>query len=219
MSPEAIWRRSQTLRQYRMDFSGHFEPKTMTRPPRLLLMACSATKKPVSGPARAVYNGPLYQTLRTVDPTGDCVDLAVISAKYGLISGDQIIEPYNAVIDDAARDRMIAAGPDELYPVGSLDQTTPSGLRAARARLGARASPASTIITMGNSLGGQYTDIGIAGGHRYIDVVQSWLARGWPRAIDPRARVPVINGEIGNMRKALRSWIERPEPSHQSDET
>jgi len=213
MSPEAIWRRSQALRQYRMDFSGHFEPKPMTRPPRLLILACSATKRDLIGPARAVYNGPLYQTLRTVDPDGEMVDLAVISAKYGLIDGNQIITPYNAVIDDAARDRMIAAGPDELYPQGNLSQTTPSGLRAARAKIGARTSPASTLTTMSNRLGGPYTDVGIAGGHRYIAVVRSWLDRGWPRAIDPTACVTTINGEIGNMRKALRAWIEHPRES------
>ena len=39
---------------------------------RLLVLACSATKRPDAGyiPARERYDGPLWRTLRAVDPDG-----------------------------------------------------------------------------------------------------------------------------------------------------
>jgi hypothetical protein len=52
---------------------------------RLLVLACSATKRPDPGriPARLRYDGPLWRTLRATDPDDRLVRVAFLS----LVSG------------------------------------------------------------------------------------------------------------------------------------
>lgn len=54
-----------------------------TRRRRLVILACSATKRPDPGyiPARERYDGPLWRTLRAVDPDGRRAEAAFLSAR------------------------------------------------------------------------------------------------------------------------------------------
>ena len=53
-------------------------------PPRLLILACSATKAVGEGlVARNRYQGPLWQTLRAADPDGSKAFVCFLSAHLG----------------------------------------------------------------------------------------------------------------------------------------
>lgn len=64
----------------------------------LLLLSCSGRKRNLAGeqPAYKLYDGPCYRSIRKhiVDYKDMPADLYVISAKYGLIRGDELIEQY-----------------------------------------------------------------------------------------------------------------------------
>jgi hypothetical protein len=66
--------------------------------PRLLIMACSATKRHDAGDMPAIdrYIGPLWQTLRSVDPTGKLAKVAFLSAKFGFRRASTPIETTTA---------------------------------------------------------------------------------------------------------------------------
>ena len=72
---------------------------------RLLILACSATKRHDPGllPAIERYDGPSYRTLRRYlagDPARrDALDLLVLSAEFGLIRGERLIPTYDHRMD------------------------------------------------------------------------------------------------------------------------
>lgn len=90
---------------------------------RLLILACSATKRRFDGPraAIAVYDGPAWRTLRS-NLTCAIEPPLVLSAEHGLISVYQEIEAYDRRMT-AARSRELidptAAKIAELGGIGS----------------------------------------------------------------------------------------------------
>lgn len=75
----------------------------MTTKRRLLVLGCTKAKRPTPGPAIEVYNGPLFQELRglkTDMPQEKFPDVRILSAKYGLIKADDLIEPYDQLLDE-----------------------------------------------------------------------------------------------------------------------
>jgi len=78
--------------------------------PRLLVIACSQRKRPNCEPLRAIerYDGPPFRVIRRYfrDCPDHDVEVTVLSAKYGLIDGDQAIPNYDQ--------RMSAARAKEL---------------------------------------------------------------------------------------------------------
>ncbi|MFG0329739.1 MAG: tRNA-guanine transglycosylase DpdA [Phycisphaerales bacterium] len=67
---------------------------------RLVILGCSATKKPTPGPLPAVdrYDGPMYRVLRSFlrkHRWPSDLSVAVLSAEHGLIGGLTPIEPYD----------------------------------------------------------------------------------------------------------------------------
>ena len=75
--------------------------------PRLLIMACSATKKNnksgAAVPARQLYDGPSWRVYRNwreqYSRASLFTDVMVCSAEYGLISELEWIEPYDRRMD------------------------------------------------------------------------------------------------------------------------
>ncbi|NRP76121.1 hypothetical protein ILFOPFJJ_07045 [Ensifer psoraleae] len=67
-------------------------------PGRLLILGCSATKRPDPGymPAIYRYDGALWQTLRVTDPRGSTAWVAFLSAHYGFQDAAVPIADYNA---------------------------------------------------------------------------------------------------------------------------
>lgn len=65
---------------------------------RLLIIACSATKRQVSGrvPAIELYDGPAYRILRPRMQHGLVV--LIISAEHGAIDSEKLIETYDRLL-------------------------------------------------------------------------------------------------------------------------
>lgn len=63
---------------------------------------CTAEKLKVAAPARELYRGPsVRRVLKVVDKAragGRPISLYIISARYGLIHEDQIVEPYDETL-------------------------------------------------------------------------------------------------------------------------
>ena len=62
---------------------------------RLLILSCSDRKKADRAKAIDLYDGPAFRVIRKYLKTKDGVDVKILSAKYGLISQDEIIDTYN----------------------------------------------------------------------------------------------------------------------------
>ena len=79
---------------------------------RLLVLACSATKRsdPDPIPALARYDGPLWRTLRAADPEGRTAKVAFLSAHYGFRDAAAPIADYDARLTQDLAERMIAGG-------------------------------------------------------------------------------------------------------------
>jgi hypothetical protein len=77
----------------------------------LLLLACSAAKRPGRGPAIQLYDGVNYRVLRKALAEGGWppgLEIKIISAKYALIDAATIIETYDQRMDAQAAGRMRA---------------------------------------------------------------------------------------------------------------
>lgn len=63
------------------------EDGTPNEPHRLLILSCSATKRRDAGWIDAIdrYDGPLWQTVRAVNPDRMQIKVAVLSARYGFL--------------------------------------------------------------------------------------------------------------------------------------
>jgi cytoplasmic iron level regulating protein YaaA (DUF328/UPF0246 family) len=63
----------------------------------LLILSCSKRKKKISN-IRAIdlYDGPFYRMIRKNKPEG--LDILILSAKYGLIRGDEKISYYEQIM-------------------------------------------------------------------------------------------------------------------------
>ena len=90
-------------------------PDPPTHAARLLVLACSARKRPDAGPLPAVerYDGPAYRVLRKyLRATRDAgLAVRILSARHGLIRGDEPVADYDQ--------RLTAARARELAPAVS----------------------------------------------------------------------------------------------------
>lgn len=77
---------------------------------RLLILACSATKRDGPSYMRAIerYDGPLWQTLRATDPYGEKAKVAFLSAHLGFRAASSPIEIYDARMTDQVAAAMKA---------------------------------------------------------------------------------------------------------------
>lgn len=95
---------------------------------RLLIIACSAKKRPDAGvmPAIDRYDGPWYRTLRRYRALGGAMpDVWILSGEFGLIHGSTPIPDYNqlmtinraALLEKQIRDALIRAMRPEVNDV------------------------------------------------------------------------------------------------------
>ena len=197
------------LRQYDFDFCPEPVQPACLLPPRLLILACSNTKAEGEGlAARDRYDGPLWQTLRAVDPDGSRVFVAYLSAKYGLGDARSPLPSYNAVLNARSAEAMAAAGIGELYPAVKLDQKTDAGRARALAAVGKRNTAFLTGLRLTRELGQPFRDVAVCGGKHYVGVGRAFVA-GMTEVGQVAADAPltIINDQIGYMRAALRAWI------------
>ncbi|MGE0233531.1 MAG: hypothetical protein AB7O39_17175 [Flavobacteriaceae bacterium] len=169
---------------------------------RLLILACSATKHSDADalPARLRYDGPLWQTLRSVDPNSARARVAFLSAHYGFRDADTPIAYYDARLTPDLAERMIAGGMNTRSP-------------RPRRRNGpdnAGMHPGAEIASMTRHGREPFVDVALVGGGLYLTVMCAMLA-GFRRmgCVVPDASVTAINGPIGRMRQDLRQWLLR----------
>ena len=62
---------------------------------RLLILSCSQRKKLERAKAIDLYDGQAFRVVRKYLKTKDGVEIKILSAKYGLISQDEVIDTYN----------------------------------------------------------------------------------------------------------------------------
>jgi len=69
----------------------------MTPPPlpRYCLIACSGTKAAAASPAADLYQGDLFSKSLAWARRQGCTEVAILSAKHGLVPLDQLVEPYD----------------------------------------------------------------------------------------------------------------------------
>lgn len=169
---------------------------------RLLILACSATKRgdPEEIPAIDRYDGPLWQTLRAVDPNGWKAKVAFLSAHLGFRAANTPIEMY-----DARMTAQVAAA----MKAGDL------GTRWPRPKTQRRVMPTGEHPGMhisylcGGAERHAFLDVALVGGHLYLGVMRHLVdlfRQGGYVAAD--ARITEINGSIGVMRRDLRLWLE-----------
>nr|WP_301288958.1 MULTISPECIES: hypothetical protein [Methylorubrum] len=168
--------------------------------PRLLVLACSATKRPDPDriPALARYDGPLWRTLRAADPEGRRARVAFLSALYGFRDAATPIADYDARLTQDLAERMIAGGVTTRWP------RPPSPRRPDTCGMHAGAE----IASMTGYGAEPFEDVALVGGRLYLDVMQAFVA-GFVTmgCVRPDARITVINGPIGLMRRDLRHWL------------
>ena len=67
--------------------------------PRVALVGCSALKQKRPAPARELYTSGLFRaSLAFAEAT--CAEVFVVSAMYGLLSLEQVVEPYDRTLAD-----------------------------------------------------------------------------------------------------------------------
>jgi hypothetical protein len=99
--------------------SAHPVPTRSKTPRRLLVVSCSAQKNDVTGPVPAwhLYDGVAYRVLKRAladaDWPGD-LDVAILSAKYGLIEPDTSIDTYDEIMTPSRAERMQHVVHDKL---------------------------------------------------------------------------------------------------------
>ena len=166
---------------------------------RLLILACSSTKRADTDriPARDRYNGPLWQTLRTVDPTGDLAHVAFLSAHYGLREANSPIPKYDARMTPQIAEKMIRASTYTRWPRQTNWKLPQSGDHAEE-----------HMHSMTHDRRYPFTEVALAGGGLYLEVMRSFVADFQvKRYVTQNARLVEINDSIGIMRRKLRDWL------------
>jgi hypothetical protein len=112
---DAIMNNSENLRRVE---DGRGAVISAPLPRRLLILACSATKRHDLAPlpARDRYDGPLWRTLRAADPCSRRARVALLSARFGFRAARTLIEDYDARLSEDLASRMIAGGMTTRWP-------------------------------------------------------------------------------------------------------
>ncbi|MGE3874865.1 MAG: hypothetical protein AB7F74_18085 [Parvibaculaceae bacterium] len=172
---------------------------------RLLILACSARKRPDPGriPARDRYDGPLWRTLRVTDRNGVLAKVGFLSARFGFRGDDTPIENYDARLTRELADRMIAGGMITRWP------RPPSPNRPDNCGMHPGAEIASLSLIRGGRV--PFRDVALVGGALYVEVMRAFVAgfQGMG-CVAEDARVIEISAPIGIMRQRMAVWLKEP---------
>ncbi|KMO26498.1 hypothetical protein VQ02_34160, partial [Methylobacterium variabile] len=132
---------------------------------RLLVLACSATKRPDPDriPALARYDGPLWRTLRAADPEGRRAKVAFLSAHYGFRDAETPIADYDARLTKDLAERMIAGGVTTRWP------RPPSPRRPDTYGI----HPGAEIASLARHGAEPFAEIALVGGQLYVEVMHA----------------------------------------------
>jgi hypothetical protein len=189
------------IRVHRHSRDHAVPPPPVPAPPRrLLILACSARKRPGAGlvPARDRYDGPLWQTLRAADPHGRLAEVTFLSARFGFRAASTPIGAYDARLTPDIAARMIAGGLATRWPrPASPNRPDNVGVH-----------PGHEIASLSRYGEAPFEEVAIAGGELYLNVMRALVGmfRGAGH-ISTDAPVTEINGTIGRMQQDLRAWL------------
>lgn len=95
---------------------------------RFLILACSATKRDGQAcmPVIERYHGPLWRSLRAVDPRGEKAKIAFLSARLGFREASMPMGVYWKAMSDTF---LAPGGVDESEPAGGSRSRLPFGTR------------------------------------------------------------------------------------------
>jgi hypothetical protein len=190
-----------------------FDPdkEEVLKPCTLLMMSCSATKlkrgpeaRPI--PASRLYNGPLWQTLRTYIPDELNVrehntTICVLSGKHGFGSAHSYIGDYEARLTEQKADYLIERG---IYaPNDRFGAIKPNRIRGSSAYVEAGAG-----WQLRSYAYNPYARVIMVGAGPYMRVFESFLA-GFKEADLVAADAVVLRakGGIGEQRSQLGTWL------------
>lgn len=168
---------------------------------RLLIMSCSQTKTKdpstrVAGRDR--YDGPLWRTLRATDPDGRMARVAFLSALEGFNDARWPVDQYDKRMTPELAERMIAGGIGDRWP--KLKPGVAGGMTAA--------SHMSSMTEWGKK---PFDDVCMVGGHLYLSVMRAFVGEFVKSGfITSDAKMIEINGQIGYMRRDLKTWLLEP---------
>jgi hypothetical protein len=169
------------------------------------MLACSAAKSPQAGfiPALERYTGPLWQTLKAVDPEGRLAVASVLSAQIGWKAACTPVESYERRLTPSRAEELVAGGLLRGWPVQIRNGYEVPGAANACGWLASAA---------GRRWDGQYTapltEVCIVGGGDYVRVGVALVAEACAKGyLVPDCVVTIINDQIGYMRQALRAWL------------
>ncbi|KVP17055.1 DUF6884 domain-containing protein [Burkholderia ubonensis] len=89
----------------------------MTSAPGILLMACSSMKLQRAAPAIDLYQGSMYSTYRANVRASARPHVVILSAKYGFIPSDAVIEPYDQLLTRDRADSMLSQLEDYMQGI------------------------------------------------------------------------------------------------------
>jgi hypothetical protein len=166
---------------------------------RLIVMACSATKSDAAEfmTAKDRYTGPVWQTLKAVDPRGELAHVTAFSAEYGWIDGAHLIRNYDRKMDTARAAHFVACA-DHFEQLGCpvLDSSW------------------HALLTQAYNRGeGRITEICIVGGHLYQAAARAAVETAianCPSYFDVNVEIVSICDQIGYMRRRLREYLLAP---------
>ncbi|MBB4000899.1 hypothetical protein [Aureimonas pseudogalii] len=156
-------------------------------------------------PAIERYNGPLWQTLRSVDPNGSLAQVAFLSARYGFRSASAEIADYDVRLTRDLTDAMIAGGMTTRWPRPRLPSMPDD----------AGIHPGVEIAGFHHAAREPLRDVALIGGALYLEVMRAFLV-GFREmgCLASDATITEINGPIGFMRRDLRLWLQAAQNPH-----
>lgn len=78
----------------------------MSKPKRIVLLACVATKLPHAAPARELYNSPLFKSSLRYAESLHPDDIVILSAKHYVVPLNKILKPYNKTLLNMPQDEV-----------------------------------------------------------------------------------------------------------------
>ena len=174
---------------------------TYTSPSRrLLILSCSMTKHdgPQYMPARDRYDGPLWRTLRHVDPDEQKAQVAFLSAEYGFREARTTIENYDRRMTPEIAAAMKAGGLGTRWPRPKTQRRAmPSGKH-----------PGMHIASMTERGRKPFVEVCLVGGALYLDVMQHFVDLFQEDGfVTGSAPVTEICAPIGIMRRQMAIWL------------
>ncbi|WP_454857839.1 hypothetical protein [Rhizobium binxianense] len=167
---------------------------------RLLILSCSMTKRdgPQYMPARDRYDGPLWRTLRHIDPDEQKARVAFVSAEYGFREARTTIENYDRRMTPETATAMKAGGLGTRWPLPKTQRRVmPSGEH-----------PGMHIASMTEHGRKPFVDVCLVGGALYLDVMQHFIDLFQEDGfVAGSAAITEICAPIGIMRQQMAIWL------------